>query len=72
MSSKLYHELRKEAFHMLQIVQLQDGCYRVTLDVVIGNNEIHRTWTFAVTESTAEPDPTGEYLILPIKVDLNR
>lgn len=51
---------------MLQIVQLQDGCYRVTLDYSVDGFSIHREWTFKVTESDALPALDGELIVLPI------
>ena len=52
---------------MLQMVQLQDGCYRVTVDYTRDGVTIHKEWIFAVTESDAEPLDGGEQIILEIK-----
>lgn len=50
---------------MLQIVQLQDGCYKVTVDYSVnGSFVIHREWIFAETESDAKPLENGERIIL--------
>ena len=49
---------------MLQIVQLQDGCYRVILDYTTDGFHIRREWVFRVTESDAAPAPDGEQLTL--------
>lgn len=49
---------------MLQIVQLQDGCYRVVLDFISDGLTIHREWTFRVTESDAEPLEGGDQITL--------
>ena len=51
---------------MLQMVQLQDGCYRVTLDYSVDGIAIHKEWTFAVIESDAEPLENGELIRLAI------
>jgi len=51
---------------MLQIVQLQDGCYRVTVDYSVDGITIHREWTFAVAESDAEPLEGGELIRLAL------
>ena len=49
---------------MLQIIQLQDGCYHVTVDYSVDGFTIHREWIFAVTESDAEPMVDGEQIVL--------
>ena len=53
---------------MLQIVQLQDGCYKVTVDY--SNDEgfaIHREWIFTETDSNAQPMKGGERIELEFK-----
>lgn len=56
----------EEVIQMLQIVQLQDGCYRVTVDYSVDGITIHREWTFAVAESDAEPLEGGELIRLAL------
>lgn len=51
---------------MLQMVQLQDGCYRVTLDYSVDGFSIHREWVFKETESDALPAEDGELIILAL------
>lgn len=53
---------------MLQIVQLQDGCYKVILDYSVeGVFTVHREWTFAEAESDAEPLENGENIRVELK-----
>lgn len=53
---------------MLQIIQLEDGCYRVTVDYTAPNGfTIHKVWTFSVTNSDAKPLESGEVIILEFK-----
>ena len=54
---------------MLTIVQLSDGCYRVTVDYQAENVHILKVWTFAVAESDAEPAAEGETIRLEFKTD---
>lgn len=56
---------------MLTIVQLEDGCYRVTVDFQ-PNEHTHvlKFWTFAVTESNAEPMADGDKIQLEFKCDI--
>lgn len=49
---------------MLQMIQLQDGCYRVIVDYTMDGITIHKEWTFAITESDAEPLEGGELIRL--------
>ncbi len=52
---------------MLQIMQLEDGCFKVIVDYATHGFRIHREWIFAVTESDAEPSEDGELIILHFK-----
>ena len=52
---------------MLQMVQLQDGCYRVTVDYEGQDFSLHKEWIFAVTESDADPMENGERITLEFK-----
>lgn len=52
---------------MLEIVQLQDGCYRVTVDYSGDGYSVHREWIFAVTDSDAEPLENGENIRIAFK-----
>lgn len=54
---------------MLEIVQLMDGCYRVTIDFVSHGFAMHREFTFKPCESSAEVDPSGEKIVLELKQD---
>lgn len=49
---------------MLTLQQLEDGTFRLTLDLTVGNNHIYKVWYFAEVEpgdlSAAEPDPHGQ------------
>ena len=45
---------------LLQIVQLQDGCYRVILEYTGEGFVLHREWTFQIAASDAEPLENGE------------
>ena len=49
---------------MLTLVQLEDGCYLLTLDVRIGGVMLHRRWVFALAESDAKPIEGGETIRL--------
>lgn len=49
---------------MFTLVQLMDGCYRVTVDFVRDGIAVHYEWIFAVTTSDAEPDPAGERIVV--------
>lgn len=51
---------------MVTLVQLTDGCYKLTIDVILEGLKIHREYTFAKTETQAEPLKDGEYFRLPI------
>lgn len=52
---------------MLQIVQLQDGCYKVIIDYSVDGFTVHREWIFAVTKSDAQPLEGGDCIILEFK-----
>ena len=52
---------------MLQIMQLEDGCYKVIVDYSMDGFSIHKEWIFAVAESDAEPLEGGELIILEFK-----
>jgi len=52
---------------MLQIVQLQDGCYRVIVDYECDGFAIHKEWIFAVAESDADPMMDGERITLEFR-----
>lgn len=52
---------------MLQIVQLQDGCHRVTLDYSVDGFAMHLEYIFRVAESDAEPLEGGERIVLELK-----
>lgn len=55
---------------MLTIVQLADGCYKVTVEFKTDNVHIVRNWIFAETESNAEPVNGGEVIRLEFKHDV--
>ena len=40
---------------MLQIVQLQDGCYKVVIDYSVDGFAMHTEYIFQLAESDAEP-----------------
>ena len=44
---------------MLHIVQLEDGCYKVTVNHKLNGTKVHYEWTFKKTESEAKPSETG-------------
>ena len=52
---------------MLQIVQLQDGCYKVVVDYSAEGFVLHKEWIFRPTESDAEPLEGGECITLEFK-----
>ncbi len=52
---------------MLQMVQLQDGRYKLTIDYNSDSFAIHREWIFELAESDAEPLENGERIILEFK-----
>lgn len=49
---------------MLQLVQLTDGCYKVTIDYSQDGFAMHREYTFKVATSDAEPCENGEVIRL--------
>ena len=49
---------------MLQIVQLQDGNYRVIIDYSENGFAIHKEYIFTPCESSASVDPEGEKIVL--------
>ena len=49
---------------MLELVQLTDGCYKVTIDYSCDGFAMHREYTFRATESNAEPCENGEVIRL--------
>ena len=49
---------------MLEMVQLEDGCYRVTVDYSREGFAIHKEWIFKETESEAKPVEGGELIRL--------
>lgn len=50
---------------MLTIVQLKDGCYRVTVEYTTPDgHQFRREWTFAVTTSDAEADEDGDFIVI--------
>lgn len=51
---------------MLTIVQLTDGCYRVTVDYSVDGFTMHREYVFTLATSSAEPDPSGECIRLKL------
>ena len=52
---------------MLTIVQLRDGCYKVTIDYTFGDSvRIYREYIFRLAESDAEPDEDGERIIIDL------
>ncbi len=52
---------------MLQIVQLQDGNFKVVIDYHTDGHAIHLEWIFAETESDAEPLEGGLKINLELK-----
>ena len=52
---------------MLQIVQLQDGCYKVVIDYSVDGITIHKEYTFALCESDSPVDETGDKILLELK-----
>lgn len=54
---------------MLTIVQLMDGCYKVTIDYSYDGFAMHKEYIFAEAESTADPDPSGECIRLSFKTE---
>ena len=52
---------------MLQIVQLQDGCYKVSIDYSADDFAIHKEYTFKPCESNADPMDNGEKIRLEFK-----
>lgn len=46
---------------MFHMVQLEDGCYRVSVDFSIKSTHVHYEWTFRETESEAEE--SGKFCI---------
>ena len=53
---------------MITIVQLADGCYKVTIDFSVGGFSVHKEYTFALTESNAEPKADGEKMQFELKL----
>lgn len=51
---------------MLTIVQLEDGCYKVTVDISIPGCTMHREWVFRTAESDALPLDGGERLVFTL------
>lgn len=49
---------------MLQLVQLTDGCYKVTVDYSRDGFAMHREYIFKVATSDAEPCENGEVIRL--------
>ena len=49
---------------MLQIVQLTDGCYKVTIDYSCDGFAMHREYIFKAATSDAEPCENGEVIRL--------
>lgn len=49
---------------MLTMVQLEDGCYKVTVDYSCDGFSMHREWIFRETESDAQPMADGELIRL--------
>lgn len=49
---------------MFRMVQLEDGCYFVTVDYSCAGVSLHREWTFRRAESNAKPLDGGEYIQL--------
>ena len=62
--SQTINGLKKGVSNMLTIVQLQDGCYKVTIDYSVGGLTVHQEWTFRPAESNAEPNPNGERVVI--------
>ena len=54
---------------MLQLVQLTDGCYKVTIDYSRGGFAMHREYTFKAATSDAEPCDNGEVIRLRFEGD---
>lgn len=52
---------------MFTLVQLSDGCYKLTVDVLYAGSVImHREYTFKEVTSDAEPMPNGEFMTLQL------
>ena len=49
---------------MLRMIQLEDGCYHVTVDYSCEGFCIHREWIFTETESDAKPLEGGDMIQL--------
>lgn len=49
---------------MLELVQLTDGCYKVTIDYSCDGFAMHREYTFKTATSDAEPCDNGEVIRL--------
>ncbi len=50
---------------MLKIVQLTDGCYKVTIEYSAPDGlRYFREWTFVEAESDADEDESGERIII--------
>ena len=49
---------------MLQIVQLQDGCYKVTVDYSVDGFAMHVEYIFKPCESDASVNPDGEKIVI--------
>ena len=54
---------------MLTVMQLQDGCYKVCIDFSVDGFAMHKEYVFALAESSADPDPSGECIRLPFKTE---
>lgn len=52
---------------MLELVQLQDGCYRLTLDYEVEGYKAHITFEFQKVESDSEPLEGGERIVINLK-----
>ena len=49
---------------MLELVQLTDGCYKVTIDYSCDGFAMHREYTFKAATSDSEPCDNGEVIRL--------
>ena len=53
---------------MLTLVQLEDGCYKLVIDVSGKAFSLHREYTFMETESDAVPKANGDKIRLEVKL----
>ena len=49
---------------MLTIIQLEDGCYKITLSISGGKNSIHWEKTMREEKSNAMPKEGGEKILV--------